>query len=677
MHPTPVFIGAALIAALLVATASSHGTPRIEVEVMEHPGVDRTLAKVQPLSADEIVHASRRIDELIAADLAKHDLKPNPRTTDAQFLRRAYLDIVGRIPTFSETNAFLTSTKADKRHELIATLMGSAGYVSHQFNYWADLLRVSTRMMDRYPGQPYIDWIKEALRTNKPYDTFVSELLRAEGPALQRGNGATGYYLRDTGMPLDNMANTVRTFLGTQITCAQCHDHPTDKWTRRDFCAMAAYTSSTNVDRKVGNPRELKKAMDGREASQELKNALRTLSYTIALKVRGGNKSTLALPADYQYTDGKPGQPVKAKTMFGDDAPVAAKQDPRETYAAWMTSPENPRFTLVIANRMWKKVMGRGLIEPVDALTDETKPTNPELMDFLTRLMIGVTYDLRRFQLALYQTEAYQRSVTTNDIDPGEPYRFQGPLLHRMSAEQLWDSLLTLKLADVDTKAGLTAEPLFALYDENKDKSMAELVQLATDMTEAKQKAAELQKRYREMRSRLANAKPDERKALVIELKALDDERKALTTEFGMFAYAKKIGGKPGKGQKFAPEQLVRASELPSPAPSGHLLATFGQSDRELIDNATTDPAVTQALTLLNGFVDRELINTKSTLYTSMMTSPDEPGRIRALFLCILSRPPTAAELQTAIAYAGTAGKDAHGDIAWALINSDEFRFVQ
>ncbi|MBA3707264.1 MAG: DUF1549 domain-containing protein [Planctomycetes bacterium] len=673
MHPTSILVGPLLLTALVAAASFGHGTARVEVEpvVATDPP-----SRIQLLSADEIAHASTAIDGLLNADLAAHKMAPNPRTSDEQFVRRAYLELVGRIPTLEETTSFLHEQKAEKRHQLVASLIGTPGYISHQFNYWADLLRVSTRMMDRYPGQPYIDWIKQALRDDKPYDVMVSELLRAQGPALARGNGATGYYLRDTGMPLDNMANTVRVFLGTQITCAQCHNHPFDRWTRRDFCAMAAYTSSTTVERKIGNPREMKKEMKGAEPSQELKNALRILSYSIALKVQSGTKATLPLPSDYQYEDGKPGQPIKAKALFGEDAAVGAKDDPRETYARWMTSPENPRFTMVIANRMWKKAMGRGLFEPVDALTDETRPSNPKLMEFLTRLMVSVKYDLRKFQLALYQTEAWQRTVTRADIDPGEPYYFQGPLLHRMTAEQLWDSLLTLRIDQVDEQSGESAEPLFALYEQNKDKSASELMALATEMVAAKAKAMEMQKRFRELRAQMEKAKPEERKALQTELKAMDEERKALTNEFGAFAYQKKGAGKNGKGGKGG-EQLVRASELQSPAPPGHLLRVFGQSDRELIENATADPAVTQALTLLNGFVDRELANTRSALYRVMTTAGDEPGKIRNLFLAILNRQPTADELAKFLAYTASAGADAHGDIAWALVNSDEFRFVQ
>lgn len=642
----------------------------------EHPG--------PALTAAEIANASHAIDQLIDADLAKHGIKANPRTTDEQFVRRAYLELVGRIPTFDEATAFISARKSTKRQELIHELLASEGWVSRQFDYFADLLRVETRLNDRYPGQPYIDWLKQSLRDDKPYDQLVRELLTADGHGIAKGNGATGYYVRDAGMPLDNMSNTVQVFLGTQLTCAQCHNHPNDKWTRKDYFEMAAFTAGTSIKQNLGAGKPGKEMREQYQqiakSTPEVKNAMRMLGYTLGLTVINNDKTAIALPADYQYQDAKPGEQVQAHTMFGDSPAVAAKQDPRATYAAWMTSPANPRFTEVIANRMWKEVMGLGLIEPVDHLTDDTVASNPELMSFLTRLMVGVKYDLRRFQEILCDTAAWQRQATREDYNPAETYYFQGPLLRRLSAEQVWDSLLTLTVSDLDAQKGQNADNLYAFYEANKDKTTADLFQMAIDMGERRGKLKEMQQQFQELRAQMQKATPDQLRDLRMKMQELAEKRKALEEEAEPLRYAGKGGGQGGKNAARNAKglgPLLRASELPQPAPAGHLLRTFGQSDRQLIDNSSASPAVTQALTLLNGFIDAEVLSERSVLSTTLAKVPDAPNKVRALFLMILARQPTSDELALAMKTGAAAGKQAVGDIAWALLNTNEFLFVQ
>ncbi|MEM7386286.1 MAG: DUF1549 domain-containing protein, partial [Verrucomicrobiota bacterium] len=182
---------------------------------------------------------SQEIDRLIEQGFRKHKVKPNPPASDDVFLRRIYLDIAGRIPTLEEVDAFDQTDAPNKRTRLIEKLLRSEAYVSHSFNYWADILRVKSDIRGD-AGEPYAAWVKQSLRENKPYDKMVFELLTASGNVWD--NGAVGYYMRDAGMPLDNMAYTTQVFLGTQMVCAQCHDHPFDKWKQKEFYEMAAYT---------------------------------------------------------------------------------------------------------------------------------------------------------------------------------------------------------------------------------------------------------------------------------------------------------------------------------------------------------------------------------------------------------------------------------------------------
>ena len=177
----------------------------------------------------DVKKAAKEIDALVEDGLKKHDLKPNAEINDETFVRRAYLDIAGRIPTIEEAETFHGSTDDRKRAQLIGDLLDSDGAVSHGYNFWADVLRINTKLGTRAAeGEAaYQLWLKKSLDENMPYDQFVRELVSARGTVWD--NGAVGYYLRDRGMPLDNMSNTVRVFLGTRLECAQCHDHPFDK----------------------------------------------------------------------------------------------------------------------------------------------------------------------------------------------------------------------------------------------------------------------------------------------------------------------------------------------------------------------------------------------------------------------------------------------------------------
>ena len=174
------------------------------------------------------VASAAKIDSLIEANYAKYQVTPNPAASDEQFIRRVYLDISGTIPSYKQVRAFAGNSDPEKRSKTIDMLLGQSGYASNFYNYWTDILRLKDgQLTNNVPGRPYCEWVKESLETNKPYDKFVYEMLTAEGKVWE--NPAAGYILRDAGMPLDAMNNTVRIFLGTQIGCAQCHDHPFDR----------------------------------------------------------------------------------------------------------------------------------------------------------------------------------------------------------------------------------------------------------------------------------------------------------------------------------------------------------------------------------------------------------------------------------------------------------------
>ncbi len=673
---------------------------------------------VSKTSRPSVKAMSSRIDKLVGTRLAEMKQKANPRADDETFLRRIYLDVVGRIPTLEESRSFLSSRKKNKRAELIDELLDSPGYVSHQFNYFADVLRIKDRLNGGNPGHQYVDFVKESLSSNLPYDEFVKELLTAEGAALEKGNGATGYFLRDVGMPEDNMANTVRIFLGTRIECAQCHDHPFDKWTQRDFFEMVAFTGGlqTRLKRQSKDGADIRKEVRSADAPEQVKqvanNLLRTLSYGVA----GGGTGLARLPDSYQYDDGEPNEIVTAKTMFEDKSivhptiPVSRKKnkkrknnnrilgaqdiDSREALADWITSPDNPRFSQVIANRLWKRSMGLALIEPLDDLTDESKASNERLMEFLSKLMVELDFDLRQFQRAIFNSKTYQSEAYADDVSDPSKFYFPGPLMRRMTAEQLWDSFVTLAIADVDTRVNPQAKIKRVMQGANLYERFAKMdrvdvddvLKVAAEQVESRKDPKKRKEQIRSMmmESEKNNEFENEAAALRKEIARMKQLEKSARKR-GNTTVARRLASKMRQMQErlnHLPTRqkgdLVRASELPSPAKAGHFLREFGQSDRDQIENANSEAAVTQILSLMNGQIQNKIIeNPRTVLMRNVVMAESVNEKIEVVFLSMLGRNPTRSERETWIKLGKQNGKEAANDLIWTLANTSEFMFIR
>lgn len=687
-----------------------------------HAGVP-SAELVNHVPRERIQAISQQIDSLVSAKLSAHEQKPNRLTDDETFLRRIYLDIVGRIPTLEEAHSFLASKDKSKRAALIDELLDSSGYVSHQFNYWADILRIKSRLSGGNPGQPYIDFVKNSLATNQPYNDFVREMIASEGPVLESGNGATGYYLRDQGMPEDNMANTVRIFLGTRLECAQCHDHPFDTWTQREFFEMVAFTGGVRtrlapngMAASMDMRRKLKKVEADPKVKQLAINLMRPLSFGVS----GGGTGLARLPDSYQYDDGEPNEIVTAKTMFEHEElvhpeipatrkrrrrprnkrfasaiPGARDIGSREVFADWLTSPDNPRFTQVIANRLWKKAMGLGLIEPVDDLTDETVASNPELLRYLTEQMIELDYDMKQYLRAIYYSKTYQREASDSDVTDPSEYFFPGPLLRRMSAEQLWDSFLTLAVPALDDREhprskmvrGVLGSNLYEGFEKVKDMSVDEILELAEKELEIRSNPEKRKQRYRDamMSANEPNGKYIEEAAqLRRRIAALRQMQKRVRQRKNAFA-SRQLQARISELQsmlRHVPTRigndLVRASELLSPAPPGHFLREFGQSDREQIENANSEPAASQVLSLMNGQIEKRIIsNPRTVLMRNVVMAESAVEKIDVIFLSMLSRYPSREESTTWQKIAREEGKAAANDLIWSLANTSEFMFVR
>lgn len=589
---------------------------------------ENVVIKIAPLSAvlkDQAIRSAARIDMLVDRNLEKNGAAPSDESTDEQFVRRAFLDISGTIPTSKQAETFFQSRSTIKRVALIEFLMNRPGYASHFYNYWADILRLVDRADNNNYIRPFSDWVKTSLQDNTPFDKMVHAMLTAEGQVWD--SPPVGFVLRDQGMKLDNLNNAVRVFLGTRIGCAQCHDHPFDRWTQREFYQLAAFTSG--VEDRLSGPRGIKvnnQAVDSAAPSPDSPEA--RLAKSIMRLNRPGvwhnERGNLKFPADYQYKNAKPNELAVPAVLWGESAGTVVTADRRTKFADWVVADDNSRFALTLANRLWKRVMGIGLIEPEDDMTDETKASNPELMDFLVSEMRRLKYDMKEFQRILYYTSTYQRRVVYDDLDPEKPFLFAGPALKRMTAEQVWDSLLTLTVADPDDFVRASDDEYVSIIKMTPQTTAAEVIQKA---------------------------------------KKLDQQRKDEAAERRKRLY---------KGI-----EIARASELSQPLPDGHFLRQFGQSDRGIISDSHTDGTVPQLLTMFNGPVTHMMLEGGSVIYNDVVGQRDVDDQIDAIFLALLSRKPNAREKSAAQKEMKVAGNAGYGNVIWALLNTREFLFIQ
>ncbi|MDF1815766.1 MAG: DUF1549 domain-containing protein [Verrucomicrobiales bacterium] len=596
--------------------------------------------------------------------------KPNPLTTDEQFMRRIYLDIAGRIPTYNEAAHFLDSNDRNKRAALIDELLDTEAFAMRMYNFFSDLLRVREGVMMMANGDlkvdPYIEWIKQCMKDDKPFDQMVRDMMTAEGHIWD--NPATGYIISDAGMRLCNVSNTFTIFLGTEITCAQCHDHPFEQVKQIDFYRMASFMGTTETRAGRGGMR----MMDGPSDRQELARMSKILKDAGKLRmndtidrtiqdvmnsrrtlVNDTQNQKVALPHDYKYDNGEPNQKLRPAAYFGDTVNLEKHENPRAAFAEWLTSPGNPRFTVNIVNRLWKMAFGLGQIEPVYNIPGhlDGQAQNYELLSFLEALMQDVDFSIKDFLRVVYNTKTYQSEAETmtpslTQVDNGT-YHFPGPILRRMSAEQLWDSLVTLT---TDNPEGMVRRG----WEEYRELMHTDTTKLTTlAQIEA------YKNKFRNIGRGLSNGE-----------------------EMMMDRNAGRVGG----------ETMVRASEMAQPQRPGHFLRMFGQSDKNLIENQFTAGSSPQVMALLNGTITNQVLSSPDAyLIKEVIYGPGRKGdKVDKIFLSVLGRMPTPDEARKASSgmrpsrSRNMSDRDrqamevkAIGDVVWALVNTREFMFIQ
>ena len=362
-----------------------------------------------------------RIDELVAAKWKRMKILPSELASDAEFLRRVYLDMTGLPPSVEEVRRFLNDRgdSRSKRDEVIDRLLGSPDFVDHWTSKWADLLQVNRKFLGEEGAEVFRDWIHKQVESNAPYDEFARAILTASGS--NRENPAASYY-KVLRTPAETMENTTHLFLATRFNCNKCHDHPFERWTQDQYYQMAAFFAQVDLqaDPAAGDRRIGGSAVEGSKPLFEI----------VKDRKEGEvkhDKTGKVTPPDFPY-------PAKPCTE-------AAPSTRREKLAMWMTSGDNRYFALSYVNRLWGYLMGVGLIDPLDDIRAGNPPSNPVLLDYLTREFVDSGFNTRRILRLICQSRTYQLSVASHSWNADDKINYSHATARRLPAEVLMDAV--------------------------------------------------------------------------------------------------------------------------------------------------------------------------------------------------------------------------------------------
>ena len=352
------------------------------------------------------------IDQLIDAKLQKMKIQPSGLVDDAAFLRRVSLDLTGQLPAPDEVRTFVSDTTPGKlkRSKKIDQLMARPSYVDEWTMKWGDLLQSSRKFLGEKGTYGFREWIHESLAANKPYDGWVRELITSSGSSYE---SPEANFYRTTRDAKATMEKTTQVFMGTRMVCAQCHDHPFEKWTQNQYYEMAAFFSGVGV-------------RPGYEVGEEI-----IYNQRADFEMKHPKDSRVMMPKYLMASAGAP--PLPAHDFD------ARKR--REAFANWLTSRENPMFAKSAVNRVWSYFFGRGIIDPVDDIRASNPPVNAALLDALTKDFIAHNFDLRYLMRTMVNSRAYQASIVTNEWNAGDSTNFSHMTPRRLGAEQLMDAV--------------------------------------------------------------------------------------------------------------------------------------------------------------------------------------------------------------------------------------------
>jgi hypothetical protein len=631
------------------------------------------ILPIIPIQADPDIVISddlkiqNAIDKFILTRLQVEKIEPSVLCSDEEFVRRVYLDVTGAIPPRAALKIFLESQYPEKRSRLIDVVLKSERYSDHFSVMWSDLLREHSNSKPKEGSErgSYREWIQNALSKNMPYDQFVRELLTASGTV--ENNAAVNFYLRDEQDRVETTNTVATVFMGTRMACAQCHDHPFDKWSQQDFHRIMAFFGRTNVvpdpvatllkievDPRL--PGELKvflkpyfdEAHESREKSQNaksiageektnlmadsmqmmgmafkgreiLKEVDKQLSKEMAIKAKqilqqnqirhvlesGKNEYRMPVVAAIDVKKKNSGGEVVAPLFpWEPERKIEAGNERRKILADAILSTR--LFAKVQVNRLWSRLMGRGIVDPIDDFREKNAPTHPELIEYLTDEFIRSKYDNKYILSLILNSNTYQCSSRPNESNKRDTNLYSHARLRRLSAEQLFDSILIAT---------------------GRDNGLSEL-NLGKEAVEGVKKNKGVPSPYDKKDSNV--------------------------------------------------DAIQWAVDLPTPSRQGTFLQEFNQPSREQICTLRDEAgSVPQSLEMLNGKAINDAIRTSPLIAELLKNKSNAETSILELYLSVFSRKPTDGELKftTSMLKSHEPNREWLEDVCWALLNAREFSF--
>jgi hypothetical protein len=351
------------------------------------------------------------IDHYVFAKLKMLTITPSELCTDAEFIRRASLDICGILPTPEEVSAFLADPSPEKRTKLIDRLLARPEYADFWTLKWSDVLRSSRRAIQMKGVHTFQQWLRAHVADNMPFDQLARELLTATGPSF--ANPPANYY-RVARDPTSLAETTAQLFFGIRMQCAKCHNHPFEKWTQDDYYSLAAFFVRVKHKKDPNYPTMKPNAADSE----------------IIFTERSG-----------EMTQPRTGQTMPPRFLGGEVPAIQPGQDRREALAQWLTRPDNMFFARSVVNRVWYHLLGRGIVDPVDDFRDSNPSANDELLDALARDFVASKYDVKKLIRRIAQSRTYQLSAMPTPTNKDDVRYFSHAVTKLMTAEQLLDAL--------------------------------------------------------------------------------------------------------------------------------------------------------------------------------------------------------------------------------------------
>ena len=688
------------------------------------------------------LHAAETLDTVLAAENKDRGVTQVSvgKIDDMAYLRRVSVDLIGRIPTIAEVDEYLAWPQAKRRELLVDKLVASDRFADRWTVFFADLLRLRSNVTG---GSALIAYVHQAIQNDLPYNQLASRLIATNGKAGRVPE--VGFILGDNADPLAMASVTSQVFLGVRIGCAQCHDHPFDKWTRKDFYSVAAYFGKTrryesNFTRAVYTsegkqttvlwPPEDEADPTDRQAltpsfpftmmDKKAKPAF-IVRYEALLKERAAKRAASkgkgpSLDALLADADKKVTRATRGDVDLGQDEArkeinkinikdsLYRPSEYREQLAALITSPRNRYFSEAFVNRVWKELVGRGFVEPVDDFRADNPASHPRTLGLLADNFVASGFSFRQLVRTIIQTDAYQLKQVPRDVTELVQEELEAAFLatpmRRMYSESLYDSIVTAgHLFDVKYTAGqnervIEQEIRVLLGGEDKTQPVAQAIIDGAGEGDT----AEMKKMKTAGTATRAGYKLEE--AIELDFAALlkpDDEVKidrmqvktAEELEAERMAM-ERVVSRPG--MKYETKIVKRTIDdnprfssslrMASPAPIGHFVRVFGQTSRNDLGEARNQtPSMRQALMMLNGRLTHEASRVGDLEPIHKYLAGKQPRLDQAVKFAyreILTREPSADEMANAmdILQGAKTATDGMADLRWVLLNSNEFRFL-